>query len=227
MTRSNADMRISVIISPAIIDRMRIASPEWTLSPWSRAGFTTMRRYSRIGHRDQHEDREAFLRQDEEPVRPARQPVPERERREHTGREDLDAADGEDDESPEDQRVQRTGDGIAQDLSLRDAYREEVPGPPPDVVPARLVLPDAQKAIQPLRAEREARDGSYQDEKEEDVGRRHGFKLRRAIRPQRSDSETFNTEITGNTEDTEHCRGGAMTTPRALRGPRALRVEVF
>src|SRR5688572_13365894 len=126
---------------------------------------------------DQHEEREAFLRQHEQPVWSTRQPPVERECREDTTCQDLDAADREYDKSPEDERVQRAGHRIAQDFSLCDAYREKVPDALPDVIPSGLVLSDSEEPVEPLRAEREARERYYQDEEKEHIGRCHGLKL--------------------------------------------------
>ncbi len=122
---------------------------------------------------DEHEDRESFLRQHEQPVRSARQPVPERERGEHAGEQDFRASDRQDNEAPEDERVQRASHRITQDLPLGDAYREKIPDAPREVVPARFVLPDAQETVETLRAEGKRGERDGKDKQKRDVGWTH------------------------------------------------------
>ena len=53
----------------------------------------------------------------------------------------------------EDIKYERTGDGIAENFSLEDAYREQVPDALADVIPPWLVLADPEEPIQSLRTE--------------------------------------------------------------------------
>jgi hypothetical protein len=60
---------------------------------------------------------------------------------------------------------------------LEDAYREEIPEPSADVIPARFVLADTEEAVEPLRAEREGREGRNEHKEKGNIGRFHAVKV--------------------------------------------------
>jgi hypothetical protein len=126
-------------------------------------------------HRGQHEQPERLLREGERRVEQRREEARVAEAAPHALDEHLERAGAEHEEAPEDEGVHRAGDGIAQDLGLRDADGEEVPEPAPGVVEAVLGPAERRHEVeQALRVVREEPGRQHQDDEKHGVAERHG-----------------------------------------------------
>ena len=134
-------------------------------------------------HADHREDncREAFLREHIEPEERFRQEVRVAESRVHAGNQHFGRARPEDDKAPKDQGMHRARDGIAEDLRLEDADRQQIADAARNVVPARVVeTTDLEVSDEALDARGEEAQRDNQQCEEQPVGGGHIRKLRRA-----------------------------------------------
>jgi hypothetical protein len=74
--------------------------------------------------------------------------------------------------------VHRAGDGIAEDLLLRDADGDQVPDPRERMIGAILGEPDPQVADEPLDVEGEEARGEGENEEEDEIPCGHQLALR-------------------------------------------------
>ena len=135
----------------------------------------------REAHRADHEEREDVLRQRVDAVERVGQDQREGELREDAGDHDLDRASREDHEAPEDQRVHRAGNGIAEDLLLRDSDLEHVLQARQRMVRPILDVSEPEIAHQPLDVQRKESGGEDNDEEEYGASCGHLWTLRAVV----------------------------------------------
>ena len=140
----------SVVTMPAISARIRSASPRWL--PSKRAGRWTLRISDRADHAGQHEHGEDVDEQREPALvaepRQRRVAVDRPDHRDHDRRE-------EDEEAPEDRRVDQAGDEPLEQLALAEDDLGLVAHPPGHVVEAVRRLAHPHQPDEQLGAARE------------------------------------------------------------------------
>ena len=133
------------------------------------------------GDGGQHEQPECLLRQGIQRVDGPGEKVDVAEARDHALDQDLERAEPEHQEAPEDEGVQRTGHRVAQDLHLQQAGHHEVLQPGARMVGPVVGLAHGGHVVdQPLDVVREEPCGEQQDGEEDQAGGRHVVRLRGA-----------------------------------------------
>ncbi len=128
-------------------------------------------------HRE-HDGRESFLAEHVQAEDRLGQEVLVAEAREHAADQHLRGAGAEHHEAPEDEGMHGAGDGIAEDLRLEDADRDQVAEARGQRVPADVIeAAQAQVADEALDVGAEEAERGDEDGEEQRVGSGHGGKL--------------------------------------------------